>query len=70
MLAASHHHRLVLELIPSHSLFRWLVWIRRSRGNGWVLLQRSGVLPEHWTNGMLGFPPTEENQHEEEQIYR
>ena len=30
----------------------------------------SGVLPEHWTNGMLGFPPTEENQHEEEQIYR
>jgi hypothetical protein len=29
-----------------------------------------GVLPEHWTTGMLGFPPTEENPHEEEQIYR
>jgi hypothetical protein len=29
-----------------------------------------GVLPKHWTKGMLGFPPTEENQHEEEQIYR
>ena len=28
------------------------------------------LLPEHWTTGMLGFPPTEENQHEEEQIYR
>ena len=28
------------------------------------------ILPEHWTSGMLGFPPTEENQHEEEQIYR
>ena len=30
----------------------------------------AGVPPEHWTNGMLGFPPTEENQDEEEQIYR
>ena len=29
-----------------------------------------GVLPEYWTNDMLGFPPTEENQYEEEQIYR
>ena len=29
-----------------------------------------GVPPEHWTNGMLGFPPTEENQDEEEKIYR
>ena len=39
---------------------------------GWILMQvgEVGVLPEHWTNGMLGFPPTEENQHEEEQIYR
>ena len=33
-------------------------------------LFRVGVTPKHWTNGMLGFPPTEENQHEEEQIYR
>ena len=48
MLAASHHHRLVLGLIPSHSLFRWLVWIRRSRGNGWVLIQRSHVLFQLW----------------------
>jgi hypothetical protein len=33
-------------------------------------VRRHGVLPKHWTTGMLGFPPTEENQHEEEQIYR
>ena len=32
--------------------------------------KRVGVLPEYWTNDMLGFPPTEENQYEEEQIYR
>lgn len=30
----------------------------------------NGLHPKHWTTGMLGFPPTEENQHEEEQIYR
>ena len=32
--------------------------------------QGGGVLPELWTNDMLGFPPTEENHDEEEQIYR
>lgn len=31
--------------------------------------EEGGVPPEHWTNGMLGFSPTKENQDEEEQIY-
>ena len=35
-----------------------------------VNVNPSGVLPELQTNDMLGFPPTEENQDEEEQIYR
>jgi len=41
-----------------------------TRKTGYEVVLLTGVPPEHWTNGMLGFPPTEENQHEEEQIYR
>ena len=49
-----------------------LIWKSRIKDVGCQYLKfgSTGVLPEHWTNGMLGFPPIEENQHEEEQIYR